>query len=53
MQDLRPASETIHATINGGTITGLAAQNDNVLVSGTGDRVAVLVAASSFTLTRQ
>jgi hypothetical protein len=53
MTDLRPASETIHATIDGGTIIGLAAENDDVLVSGTGDRVAVLVAASSFTLTRQ
>jgi len=52
MRDLRPASETIHATISGGTIIGLAMENDNVLVSGTGDRVAVLVAASSFTLTR-
>lgn len=53
MRDLLPASETIHATINGGTIAGIAAENDNVLVSGTGDRVAVLVAESSFTLTRQ
>jgi hypothetical protein len=35
MRELRPASETIHAAINGGTITGLAAENDNVLVSGT------------------
>jgi hypothetical protein len=53
MRDLLPASETIHATIDGGTIAGIAAENDNVLVSGTGDRVAVLVAESSFTLTRQ
>jgi hypothetical protein len=53
MRDLRPASETIHATIDGATITGLATENDEVLVSGARDRVSVLVAASSFTLTRQ
>jgi hypothetical protein len=53
LRDLRPSSETIHATINAGTITGLAAETDDVFVSGTGNRVAVLVAASSFTLMRQ
>ena len=53
MRDLLPASETIHATIDNGTITGFAAENDDVVESGKGERVSVLVAESSFRLARQ
>jgi hypothetical protein len=53
LRDVLPASEAVHATAEGNTITGTALEIDNVVVAGTSDSVGALVSHSSFALTRQ
>jgi hypothetical protein len=52
VRDVLPLSLTLHGMANGSTITGMATEVDTVVVSGTTEKVADLIASGSFTLMR-
>lgn len=53
LRGLLPVSETLRVTVNGNTMTGRAAEIDNVVLSGTSTTVSTLIGNSTITLARQ